>query len=182
MNNDEGISWARRHRADIIAGLLVALFFGVSLFIRVYLPYDRVFVGEWIKFTSVDAYFQMRLVDSLAHNFPRLIDFDPYLLYPSGMRIDNIHFFNWFLAGVTWVAGLGSPTQDTIDVIAVYFPPILAALTVIPIFFIGKELFGRWAGVIAAGLMATLPGEYLGRSILGFTDHHVAETLLTATS
>jgi len=34
--------------------------------------------------------------------------------------------------------------------------------------------------VIAAGLIAILPGEYLGRSILGFTDHHVAETLLTA--
>jgi oligosaccharyl transferase (archaeosortase A-associated) len=182
MNNDESTSWVKRHRADIIASLLVALFFGISLFIRVYLPYDRVFVDEWVKFTSVDAYFQMRLVDSLVHNFPRLINFDPYLLYPFGMNIDNIHFFNWFLAGITWVAGLGSPTQHTIDVIAVYFPTVLAALAVIPIFFIGKELFGRWAGVIAAGLMAILPGEYLGRSILGFTDHHVAETLLTATT
>ena len=178
--NDENTNYLKRHRAAIIAGLLLALFFSVSLFIRAYLPHDKVFVGEWVKYTTVDAYFQMRLVDSIVHNFPKLINFDPYLLYPSGMNIDNIHFFNWFLAGIIWVFGLGSPTPHTIDVIAVYFPAVLAALTVIPAFFIGKELFGRWAGVIAAGLMAILPGEYMGRSILGSTDHHVAETLLTA--
>jgi len=178
--SDESTNWVKKQRTGIIAGIFVALFFGVSLFIRVYFPHDQVFIGEWIKFTSVDAYFHMRLVDNLVHNFPNLIDFDPYLIYPSGMNLGNIQFFDWFLAGIIWVIGLGSPTQHTIDVIGVYFPAVLAALTVIPVFFIGRELFGRWAGVIAAGLIAILPGEYLGRSILGFTDHHVAETLLTA--
>jgi dolichyl-diphosphooligosaccharide--protein glycosyltransferase len=47
------------------------------------------------------------------------------------------------------------------------------------VYFIGKELFNRWAGVIAAALVAILPGEFLHRSLLGFTDHHVAETLFT---
>jgi len=91
-------------------------------------------------------------------------------------------FFHWLLGGVIWVIGLGSPSQHTVDVIGVYFPAILGALTIIPVYFIGKELFGRWAGVISAGLLALLPGEFLGRSILGFTDHHVAETLFTAIS
>ena len=49
----------------------------------------------------------------------------------------------------------------------------------IPVYFIGKELFGRWAGVISAGLISILPGEFLGRSILGFTDTHIAETLFS---
>ena len=178
--SDESTNREKRFSTGMIAGLCLALFFGISLFIRAYLPYDHVFIGEWIKFTSVDAYFHMRLVDNLVHNFPNLIDFDPYLLYPFGMNLDNIHFFDWSLAGIIWVIGLGSPTQHTIDVISVYFPAVLGALTVIPVFFIGKELFGRWAGVIAAGLIAILPGEFLGRSILGFTDHHIAETLLTA--
>jgi len=175
---------AKRNRLSpgLLAGLTVALFFGISLFIRAYLPHDHVFSGEWIKFTSVDAYFQMRLVDNLIPNFPRLIDFDPYLLYPFGMSINNIHFFNWLLAGITWVIGLGSPSQHLIDTIAAYFPTVLAALTVIPVYFIGKELFGRWAGVLSAGLIALLPGEFLGRSILGFTDHHIAEVLLTTTT
>jgi len=167
---------------ELLAGIILALFFGIALFIRVYLPYEQVFSGEWIKFTSVDAYFHMRLVDNLVHNFPHLTDFAPYLHYPFGIKIDNIHFYDWLLAGIIWVIGLGSPTQHTIDAVAVYFPAVLAALTVIPVYFIGKELFGRWAGVLSAGLIAILPGEYLGRSLLGFTDHHVAETLFTATT
>jgi oligosaccharyl transferase (archaeosortase A-associated) len=166
----------------LIAGILVAVFFGISLFIRAYFPHDNVFSGGWIRFTSVDAYYQMRLVDNLVHNFPYLIHFDPYLQFPSGVSIDNIHFFNWVLAGISWVAGLGSPSQRLVDNIAVYFPTVLAALTVIPVYFIGKTLFNRWAGVISAGLIAILPGEYLGRSLLGFTDHHIAETLLSATA
>jgi len=177
--NDESTTRGKRLSPGLIAGLSVALLVGVSLFIRAYLPHEQVFSSEYIRFSSIDAYFHMRLIDSLLHNFPTLIDFDPYLLYPSGMKLDNIHFFDWLLAGIIWVFGLGSPTQHTIDVIAVYFPAVLAALTVIPVYFIGKELFGRGAGVIAAGLIAILPGEYLGRSILGFTDHHVAETLFS---
>ena len=80
---------AKRNRFSpaLLAGLMVALFFGISLFIRVYLPYEHVFSGEWIRFTSVDAYYQMRLVDNLVHNFPRLIDFDPYVQYLSLIHI-----------------------------------------------------------------------------------------------
>jgi len=180
--NKEPEAKENRLSPELLAGIILVLFFGISLFLRVYFPYHQVFSGEWIKFTSIDAYFHMRLVDNLVHNFPQLTDFAPYLHYPFGIKIDNIHFYDWLLAGIIWVIGLGSPTQHTIDAVAVYFPAVLAALTVIPVYFIGKELFGRWAGVLSAGLIAILPGEYMGRSILGFTDHHVAETLFTATT
>ncbi len=171
-----------RFSPELLTGIILVLIFGISLFLRVYFPYQQVFTGEWIKFTSVDAYFHMRLVDNLVPNFPQLTHFAPYLHYPFGINIDNIHFYDWLLTGTIWVLSLGSPTQRVIDTIAAYFPAVLAALTVIPIYFIGKEMFGRWAGVLAAGLIAILPGEYLGRSILGFTDHHVAETLFTTTT
>ncbi len=166
-------------RSKLIMGIILALFFGVALYLRVYFPYDKVFVGDWIKFTGNDAYYHMRLVDNLIHNFPHLFSFDPYLIYPDGGGIGNIRFFDWLLAGIIWVIGLGSPTEHTIDVVGVYYPAVLGALTVIPVYFIGRELFGRWAGVLSAGLIAILPGEFLGRSILGGTDHHVAETLFS---
>ena len=169
----------RRFNEKIIAGILVALFFGIALYIRVVLPYSQVFVGDWIKFTGVDGYFFMRLVDNLAHNFPHLITFDPYALYPGGSYVGIRSLFVYLIAGVAWLVGLGSPTQHVIDVVGVYFPAVLGALTVIPVYFIGKVLFNRWAGVIAAGLVGILPGEFLGRSILGFTDYHVAEVLFT---
>jgi len=163
----------------LLAGIIVALFFGVALFLRVYLPYNQVFSGDWIKFTGVDAYYHMRIVDNLVYNFPHHSLFNPYMIYPGGGGVTSLLFFDYLLAGIIWVIGLGSPTQHTVDVVGVYFPAVLGALTVIPVYFIGKELFNRWAGVLSAGLIGLLPGEFLGRSILGFTDHHVAETLFT---
>jgi len=170
-----------RFSPGLVAAIIVALFFGVALYLRIVLPHDQVFSGEWIKFTGVDAWYHMRIVDNLVYNFPHLNSFDPYMLYPYGSSLVGIPpFFDYLLAGIIWLVGLGSPTQHTIDVVGAYFPAILAAITVIPVYFIGKELFNRWAGVISAGLIAILPGEFLGRSILGFTDHHVAETLFSA--
>ncbi len=163
----------------ILIGILLFIFFGVSLILRIVPPYDQIFVGDWIKFSSPDAYYYMRLVDNLAHNFPTITAFDPFFIYPGGGVVGGVHFFDWLLAGIVWVIGLGSPTPHTIDVIGVYFPAVLAALTVIPVYFIGRALFNRWAGVLAAALIAIMSGEYIGRSILGFTDHHVAETLFS---
>ena len=171
-----------RFSPKLIFGILLTIFFGVSLYLRVALPYDQVFSGDWIKFTSIDAYYHMRLVDNLAHNFPSLTSFDPYFIFPGGNPGTGVYFFNWLMAGIIWIIGLGSPTQHTVDVIGVYFPAVLGALAVIPVYFIGKALFNRWAGVVAAALIAVLPGEYIGRSILGFTDQHVAETLFSATA
>lgn len=166
--------------ARLLVSIVLAVLFGVALYLRAYLPYDQIFTDGWIKFASVDAYYHMRLVDNLLHNFPHYLTFDPYTFYPNGTIVPWPPFFDWLLAGIIWLIGLGSPTQHTVDVVGVYFPAVIGALTVIPVFFIGKALFNRWVGVISAGLVAILPGEFLGRSILGFTDHHVAEVFLTA--
>jgi dolichyl-diphosphooligosaccharide--protein glycosyltransferase len=171
----------KRFSGRLLAGILVALFFGVALSLRVCLPYHEVFGGGWIRFAGPDVYYHMRIVDNLVHNFPHLTSFDPYFLYPGGSKMGARYFFQYFLAGVIWLIGLGSPSQHTVDMVGAYFPAVLGALVVAPVYFIGKELFNRWAGVISAGLIAILPGEFLGRSILGFTDYHIAETLFTTT-
>jgi len=120
----------------LIIGIILALFFGVALFLRVCLPYDRVFTADWIKFTGTDAYYHMCLVDSLVHNFPHFPSFNPYFIYPGGGGVGAIHFFDWLLGSIVWVIGLGSPTNHTIDVVGAYFPAVLGALTVIPVYFI----------------------------------------------
>ncbi|MBN2074611.1 MAG: oligosaccharyl transferase, archaeosortase A system-associated [Dehalococcoidales bacterium] len=164
---------------QLLPGVLVVFFCWVSFFFRTYFPHDQVFVGDWIKFTSIDAYYHMRIIDNFTYNFPYLTHIDPFFIYLSDIGVSGIHFFDWLAAGIAWIVGLGAPTQHTIDIVGVYYPPVLAALTVIPVYFIGKALFNRWVGVFAAGLVAILPGEYMGRSILGFTDYHVAETLFS---
>ena len=166
----------------LIAVIMVALFFGLALYLRTVLPYDEIFVGEWVKFRGNDAYFFMRQVDNFVHNFPQPMSFDPYINYPHGQWLGSPNFWVYFLGSITWLFGLGSPTEHIIDVVGVYLPAILGAITIIPIYFIGKELFNRWTGIIAAGLIALMPGEILGRSILGFADRDALEVLLTVFS
>jgi oligosaccharyl transferase (archaeosortase A-associated) len=163
----------------LVTGLLIALFFGIALFMRVYFPYDKVFGDGWVKFTSNDAYYQLRIIDNMAQNFPHITAFDPYLILPGGGTYGGVHFLNWLVAFLAWIAGGGSPTQHTVDMVGIYLPAILAALTVIPVYFIGKALFNRWAGVIAAGMVSILPGEYMGRTILGGLDKPAAEVFFT---
>ena len=144
--------------------IILVLFFSIALYIRIHFPYDQIFSGDWIKFASTDAYYHMRLIDNLLHNFPNRLLLDPFMNYPGyNAWVEIPPFFHWLLAGVTWLIGLGSPSEHTIDVVAVYFPTVLGALTVIPVYFIGKKLSGRWAGVISAALIAILPGEFLRR-------------------
>jgi oligosaccharyl transferase (archaeosortase A-associated) len=165
----------------LTVAILIAVIFFISLLFRIILPHGQVFNDGWIKFTSTDAYFYQRVVDNTAFNFPHLMNFDPYFIYPDGRVLGDIFFPEWFIAGTAWMFGAGSPTQHTVDVVSVFFPAIFAALTIIPVYFIGRTLFNRWVGVIAAAFMAVLPGEYLGRTLLGLNDTPGIEVLLTTT-
>jgi dolichyl-diphosphooligosaccharide--protein glycosyltransferase len=123
----------------------------------------------------------MRLVDNIVYNFPHLTPFDPYSLYPSGApTASSPDLFAYLLAFVVRVLGPGSFSQQSIDTIAVYIPPVLGTLIIIPIYFIGREIFNRWVGLLAAAIFVVIPEE-IGRSLLGDTGHQVAEVLFTTT-
>jgi len=163
----------------VIVGIILAVLCGISLYIRIALPYDQVFVNDWVWFRETDAYYHMRHIENLVNNFPHFNSFDPYVLYPGGAGGLIRPFFDWLIAGIILLVSGGAPTPHTIEVVGAYMPAILGTLTLIPVYFIGKELFNRWVGVISAALVVILPGEFLHRSLLGFTDHHIAEVLFS---
>ena len=160
-----------------IAGIIVFVLCGIALYIRVALPYDSVFSDGSVWFKGADPWYHMRLVDNLVHHFPQRIWFDAYSNYPHGLVVPFPPFYGWLIAGAAWLIGLGHPSVHTVETVGAFTPAILGALTVIPVYFIGKELFNRWVGVISAAILVVLPSEFLSRSLLGFTDHHVAEVL-----
>lgn len=173
MNNKLLPDWA----FSLIAAVLCV---AVALYMRIALPYASIFSAEGIKLSGIDSYFYMRLVDNLVQNFPHLIAFDPYMLYPGGDYINRVPtFYTFILAGIAKLLGGVSPDQNTIDSIAVYVPAILGAVSTIPLFFIGRALVNKWAGLAAAFIMAIMPGELLSRTLLGYTDHHSAEIFFT---
>ena len=162
-----------------IYGIIVLVIFGIALALRISLPYENVFMGDWVRLVENDPWYNMRLVDNLLQHFPYRIAFDPFTYYPYGQAVPFAPFFDLLLGSVIWVIGLGSPTQNVIETVGAYFPAILGALITIPVYFIGRELFNRNAGLLAAGLIAILPGQFFFRSMLGFTDHHAAEVLFS---
>ena len=166
-----------RTRIEIIAcAVILTLIFLVTLSLRIGIPWSHVFVGQWVKFTDNDAYFYVRLLDNLSHHFPSLGSFDPYFIYPAGKNLAQQPLFMvYFMGFFTWLFGGGSPSQHTVDLVAAYFPAVLGALLVFPVFFIGRAVFNKWAGLIAAAFTALMPGEFLIRTLLGYTDTHVFE-------
>lgn len=169
------------NKSNLIIFCLLSLFIGISLFIRIYFPFNQIFTEYGIKFNGSDSYYHMRLIDTLTNNFPHLTYFDTYFQSPYGNTTVGNHFFDWMISSINWIIGLGHPSQHLIDVIGVLIPVILASLVIIPVYFIGKTLFNKWVGLIGAGLISILGGEFMGRSILGATDHHVAEVLFSTT-
>jgi len=165
-----------------IVGIILAVLCGISLYIRIYLPHDQIFVNGWVWFRETDAYYYMRNIEILVHHFPHYNAFDPYMLFPGGSAALSRPFFAWLVAGIILLVKGAASSLHSMEVVAAYMPAVLGTLTIIPVYFIGKELFNRWAGVIAAALVVILPGEFLHRSLLGFTDHHVAETLFSTVS
>lgn len=128
----------------------------LAIALRIILSWHNV-VGEDIKFTCPDSYYFM----NLAINDPtqRLWAF-------------ILHLPAWLLSG-------GEPSQYTIEKTAIFIAPLLAGGIVYFVYLIAKHLFGGKAGILAAFIIAIIPGEFFGRSILGSCDHHIAEVFLT---
>ena len=171
---------SRPDSQSIICAAILALAFLVSLALRTAVPWDQVFTGGWVKFTDNDAYFYVRLLDNLSSHFPLLGSYDPYGIYPGGRDLGGQPLFFVYLMGfIAWLLGGGSPSQQTVDLVGAWFPAALGALLAFPVFFTGRAIFNKWAGLAAAGLIALMPGEFLIRTLLGNTDSHVLEIFLS---
>jgi len=160
-------------------GFALFLVFGIALFLRVYFPYHNVFAAGWVNFQETDCWYNMRQMLTLALHFPHRMLLDPYGFYPGGSSVTAPPFFYLLFGFFAWVFGAGSPTQKVIETVGAYLPAILGALVTVPVYIIGKELFNRKAGLLAAALIAILPGQFLWRGMLGFPDYHVTEALFS---
>ncbi len=64
----------------------------------------------------------------------------------------------------------GAGFQTQLYDLAVYFPPFMAALTSLAIYFLGKDLGGREVGILSS-LFIALSGAHIMRTTLGFFKH-----------
>ncbi len=177
MTKDEAAKRDLKESIPYALGILISCL--VTFYIRT-IPKAQVFVAEnFVKFSENDPWYHLRNIESILSNFPHMLWFDAYTKYPFGTTQVFAPLFDWSLAAIIWVLGLGNPSQELIYSICAYYPAFLATLVVIATYFVTKWIFDRRAGLMAAILIALAPGQILSRSIMGFNDHHIAEVLFS---
>jgi dolichyl-phosphooligosaccharide-protein glycotransferase len=160
--------------------LVLVVACGIAFCTRVLLPYDDVFHNGVITYQETDAWFHVRTVENLAHHYPRRMERDPYGSYPDGQVVDTGPFYDLLLGGVIWLVGAGHPSERLVDTMAAWYPAVLGLLLAPVAFLLGRSVFGRDVGLLSALIAASLPGTFLTVSSIGYTDHHVMESLLAA--
>lgn len=130
-------------------------------------------------FKENDPWYHMRLVENLVRHFPHRIAFDPYTYFPYGQNVFFAPLFDLILGLAIIIISFGHPTPEIIQTVSLYYPAVLGMFVIPPVYLIGKELFNWKTGLIVAALTAIMPNTFLARSLMGFTDHHVAEVLFS---
>lgn len=150
----------------------------IALAIRVWVPWALVFTPDHVALLETDAWYHLRAIEYLVHNFPHHLQFDPYAS-PAGQQVPLPPLLDFFVASLALVVGAGHPSPMLIRIVAVLVPPLLGAATVVAVYGVARLAAGRLAGLLAAVLAATLPGHFLDRTLLGFVDHHALESCLS---
>lgn len=124
---------------------------------------------------SVDSLYQLRQVEIMVNDFPRYPFFDPMTFFPYGYLVNWGPVYGYILTLFCILAG--AATREEIVRIAVFVPPFLAILTIVLVYLIGKRIHSTWCGIVAAAILAVVPGSFFFTTYYGVVDHHVAEVL-----
>jgi len=149
---------------------IVLLVFLLALFLRAYFAYDLSASNGWLMSGGSDSYYYQRLMDHGAQTGEHLF-IDPMLNYPDGARNPRPPFYTFSVAApAVFAQGLFNSLDDSLGFFFIMSSAFWGALTVIPIFLIAKEIFGRRAGYVAALFLAIMP-SHVERSVATLCDH-----------
>ncbi|AQL41267.1 hypothetical protein BV210_00425 [Halorientalis sp. IM1011] len=160
---------------------LVALL-GFMLWTRVQNWSNFVRDGD-VFFSGNDAWYHYRQTQYVVDQWPQTMPFDPWTYFPYGTASGQFGtLFDQVVATIALIVGLGNPSDQTVAMTLLVAPAVFGMLVAIPVYFAGKRLGGRFGGIVGVLVLALSSGSFLSRSLVGFSDHHVAEVLLQMTA
>ncbi len=162
-----------------MTAILIACILLLALFVRM-LPVIYNISSGHVLFSGLDSYYHMRRIVYTVYHFPSTNVFDSYVNFPTGFPIYWPPLYDQISAGLSLLAGLGHPGSFTIELTSALVPALIGVLSIIPLYYIVKDTMGKHAAVIAALIMAIIPGSVY-QSLFGATDHHGLEVLLSLT-
>ena len=150
--------------------VMLIFIFLLALFVRSYFAFETSADNGYIVSGGSDSYYWRRIIDYSADTGKQLY-WDPLTAYPDGIRNPRPPLFSMSVVvpGVLAHDLFGS-VDDSVGFMFVWSTAFWGALTVIPVYFLGKEVFGRRAGLVAAFFLAVMP-SHVQRSVLSNADH-----------
>ncbi|WP_214084083.1 oligosaccharyl transferase, archaeosortase A system-associated [Methanoculleus sp.] len=165
----------KKYQPYIIIGVIV-LFTLLTLWTRG-IPSEGLVTAEGVNLLGNDPWYSLRQVEQTVANFPNYAWFDAMTLYPNG---DTIYWGPLFVQIISALCVLaGATARPEIMAVASWVPPLMAAAMVPVVYLLAKKIADWKTGLIAAGLIAVIGSNYAYRSLFGFVDHHIAETLFS---
>ncbi|MEF8883619.1 MAG: oligosaccharyl transferase, archaeosortase A system-associated, partial [Haloarculaceae archaeon] len=138
--------------------------------------WENFVVDGTVFFSGNDPWYHYRMVSYTVQHWPATSPFDPWTYFPFGTHSSQFGtVFDQLMATAALVVGLGSPDDHTIRMVVLFAPAVLGAATALPVYYLGKRAAGRFAGVVAVGVLATFASTFVSRGTVGFADHHIAE-------
>ena len=161
-----------------VFGILLSV--AISLYIRT-LPKAGVFLSNgFLRFGGNDPWYHLRNIQYIVSNYPHVLKWDHFTNYPSGTHQVFAQGYDFLIATICFIFGLGQYDQNIINSVCAYSPAVIGALCVIPVFVIAWKLTdNKNVGLLACFLIAIIPGQFLSRSMIGFNDHHAMEVFIT---
>jgi len=138
-------------------GIVLAITFFFSLFLSLFFVIGPAVKANFAVSGGSDAYYNMRIVAYILQTHHQLL-FDPSLNFPVGLENPRPPFFMWFavMLGYAFSPFLGGVYNSTMTMFLAS-TAIGGAFIVFPTYLLGKELFDRKVGLVAAILVAMSP-------------------------
>jgi dolichyl-diphosphooligosaccharide--protein glycosyltransferase len=120
---------------------------------------DGTSLSDTYYLSGPDPYYNMRLVETTVQTgrFPYFSDNDPLLSYPIGRSGQRAPLLVMSAIGFSKLLTPFMSEADALGYAMQFTPALFGALLVFPIYFIGKTVFGKKAGLVAAFLIAIIP-------------------------
>ncbi|HET6399336.1 MAG TPA: STT3 domain-containing protein, partial [Candidatus Thermoplasmatota archaeon] len=161
----EGSPHSRRS-TWIWLGIFVLLAFGLRFAFSIGSGFDEG-TGRYL-FTGNDPYYHYHTLEQILDT-GKHVTFDPAINYPGGNYNPNPPIYVWSAAPLAAALQAGG-ASDPIGLALNIMVAVWGALTVIPVYLLGRDLWSRRAGLWAAFLLA-VSAPHIERTIAGYADH-----------
>lgn len=163
-------------RYSFIAICLIA--FSLFIFWSRTLPVAAIVTADWVNLLGNDPWYSLRQIEQIVTHFPSYSWFDPMTQFPNGQQVAWGPLYPIMAAFLCIL--MGASTRPEMMYAASFLSPLMAAAMVPVMYGLGAKLVDWKTGLVSAGFISIVGGQYAYRSLFGFVDHHIAETLFSA--